>query len=192
MTKNITDNFPKWLQIFYIVTGSITVIFGFIVMINVFSESILVLLLGIALLLISIKRFIVGNFDFKLSNEGKLSNIAIGLLILPLAIVAIAGSITITIGIIIVLLATAIILLGIQNIARGYIGHKRKDCYRIVIIIIGYIIIGLTILSLGLDTLQDKFKILILGVSIIIIGLIRIGEGILGKKVMKQPKHEYV
>ncbi|NPE08717.1 MAG: hypothetical protein GNW80_10595 [Asgard group archaeon] len=192
MTKNIADNFPKWLQIFYIVLGSITVIFGFIVMINVFTEAILVLLLGIALLLISINRFIIGNFDFKMNKEGRISNIAIGLLILPFAIVAIAGSLTITIGVIIVLLATALILLGIQNIARGCRNHKRKDVYRLVIITIGYLIVGLAILSLGLDTIQDKFKILILGVIIVIIGLIRIGEGILGKKVMKQPKHEYV
>lgn len=172
--------------------GSITVIFGFIVMINVFTEAILVLLLGIALLLISINRFIIGNFDFKMNKEGRISNIAIGLIILPFAIVAIAGSLTITIGVIIVLLATALILLGIQNIARGCRNHKRKAVYRLVIITIGYLIVGLAILSLGLDTIQDKFKILILGVTIVIIGLIRIGEGILGKKVMKQPKHEYV
>lgn len=192
MTKNITDNFPKWLQIFFIVTGSITVIFGFIVMINVFSESILILLLGIALLFISINRFIVGNFDFKMTKEGRISNIAIGLFILPLAIVAIAGNFTIAIKVLLVLLATALILLGIQNIARGCRNHKRKDLYRLIIILFGYLLVGLAILSLGLDTLQNKFKILILGVIIVVIGLIRIGEGILGKQIMKQPKHEYV
>ncbi|HUT82752.1 MAG TPA: hypothetical protein VMZ29_16270 [Candidatus Bathyarchaeia archaeon] len=192
MSENISDNIPKWLQIFYIIIGSITVVFGFIVMINVFDETILVLLLGIVLLVNSINRFIIGNFDKKLNKEVKISNIVIGIVLLPLAIIAIAGYFTISIGIILVLLALAIIFIGIQSIVRGYISHTRKTIYRLAIIIAGYILIGLTILSLGYDSLQDKFKILILGTAIVIIGLVRIAEGIIGKQVMKQPKREYV
>ena len=192
MTENITDNFPLWLRIFYIVTGSIIIIFGFIAMIYVISESVLILLLGIALLLIIVNKLIVGNFDFKITREEKISNIVIGVVLFPFAIIALAGSTAISMSVLVVLLATAIILIGILQISRGYRNSQWKNWFRITIISLGYIIVGLAILSLGYDALLDKFKILILGVTIMIIGLTRLGDGLLGKNVMNQPKHEYI
>ncbi|HUU77866.1 MAG TPA: hypothetical protein VMX55_05935 [candidate division Zixibacteria bacterium] len=192
MSENISDNLPNWLRIFYIVLGSITAIFGIIIMINAFDETILVLLLGIVLLLNSLSRFIIGNFDNKLHKEAKISNMIIGVVLLAISIVAIAGYFTISIEIILVLLAIAIILVGIQKIVRGYLSHTRKMIYRVSIITSGYILIGLSTLTLGYNSLEDKFKILILGASIVIIGIVRIAEGLIGKQTMKQPQREYV
>ena len=178
---------PLWLRILTIIAGVLILGFGIVTFINVtvdFIDS--GLILGIAILLIGVTRIFTGIFDKRQTKWFRLFNIIIGILILPIGIIATIG-LVIDELILIDVLALAILLLGIIGIVKGFDDKKKVFSYRISVIFIGFLLVGLSTSVLILDTiLIADYLIYMLASGLLLIGLKRLMEGILDHRIFKQ------
>jgi uncharacterized membrane protein HdeD (DUF308 family) len=182
---------PTWLRILSYISGILIIGFAIIAFVNVpigFLEN--TLILGIAIMLIGLTRIIIGIFEKRQTKWFRTFNIIIGILILPIGVIEVAGVI---IGelILIDILALAILLLGIIGIVKGFEDKKKVNAYRLSIIIVGFILVGLSSTVLITDTvftLTTNPLIYMLATAILILGLKRLIEGILDYRIFKQPK----
>jgi len=180
---------PLWLRILSIISGTIIIAFAIVAFINIslgFIES--ALILGIAILLVGVTRIIIGIFEKRQTKWFRIFNIIIGILVLPIGIVSVIGLITDEL-ILIDILALAILLLGIIGIVKGFEDKKKVFMYRLTIIIVGFILVGLSSAVLITDTILDAEALTyMLASGITVLGLKRLMEGILDYRIFKQPK----
>jgi uncharacterized membrane protein HdeD (DUF308 family) len=187
MTEHV--KLPLWLRIFYLVFGVAIVGFALIVFINiplVFINEILIL--GIAITAVSIPRLLAGLFDKRLTKSLKIFNIIVGLLILPLGIIAIIWT-SLDFLILIGILALAIMMIGILGILQGVEDKSKVRIYRIAVNLIGFILIGLAATVLIMDSMLSNLVLVsLLSTCLLIIGLRRLVEGIVDYRIFKQPE----
>lgn len=180
---------PTWLRILSFISGILTIGFAIIAFVNVpigFIEN--TLILGIAIMLIGTMRIIIGIFEKRQTKWFRTFNLIIGILILPIGIIEVAG-VVVTELILVDILALAILLLGIIGIVKGFEDKKKVFAYRLSIIIIGFILVGLSSAVLITDTiLLVEPLIYMLATAILILGLKRLMEGVLDYRIFKQPK----
>ncbi|NHJ39590.1 MAG: hypothetical protein FK731_06105 [Asgard group archaeon] len=181
---------PLWLRIFYLVFGVAIVGFAIIVFINIpldFIDNILIL--GIAITAVSIPRLLSGFFDRRLTKSLKVFNVIVGLLVLPVGIIAIIMT-SLDPLILIDILALAIMMIGILGILHGVEDKSKVPIYRVIINLIGFILIGLAATVLIMDHIFTDLVIFsLLSTGLIIIGLRRLVEGIVDYRIFKQPEH---
>jgi len=178
---------PLWLKIFSIISGILILGFAIITFVNVTVDFIdYGLILGIAILLIGTTRIFIGIFDKRQTKWFRLFNIIIGLLILPIGIIAYIG-LTIDELILLDILALAILLLGIIGIVKGFDDKKKVFAYRISVIFVGFILVGLASSVLILDTIliADNLTYM-LASGLVLLGLKRLMEGVLDHIIFKQ------
>ncbi|MBK5114433.1 MAG: hypothetical protein KGD59_09300 [Candidatus Heimdallarchaeota archaeon] len=179
---------PLWLRIFYLVFGVVIIGFAVIVFINiplVFIDNILIL--GIAITAVSIPRLLAGLFDKRLTKSLKTFNVIVGLLILPIGIIAIIWT-SLGFLILIDILALAIMMIGILGILQGVEDKSKVRIYRVTINLIGFILIGLAATVLIMDSIfTDLVLVSLLSTGLLIIGLRRLVEGIVDHRIFKQP-----
>ncbi|HUT79636.1 MAG TPA: DUF308 domain-containing protein [Candidatus Bathyarchaeia archaeon] len=182
---------PLWLRLLYIISGILIIGFAVVIFINEFVASPFItntLLLGIALILISVERILNGLFDKRHDKWFRIFNLVIGLLVLPIGITAIFVE-SILAEILLSILALAVLLLGIVSVVNGFEDKKKVNAYKLTIIFYGFILVSLAVSILILDTmLEERNLIVMLDVSILLLGFRRIMEGILDHRIFKQPQ----
>jgi hypothetical protein len=181
---------PLWLRIFYLVFGVTIVGFALIVFINiplVFIDNILIL--GIAITAVSIPRLLAGIFDKRLTKSLRIFNIIVGLLILPVGIIAIIWT-SLDFLVLIDILALAIMMIGILGILQGVEDKSKVRIYRVTINFVGFILISLAATVLIMDSIfTDLVLVSLLSTGLLIIGLRRLVEGIVDYRIFKQPEN---
>ncbi|NPE09533.1 MAG: hypothetical protein GNW80_14700 [Asgard group archaeon] len=183
MNEKIQVKLPTWLRVFYIISGILSIGFALVVLINLrFGYLITAILLGIALITIGTTRIFIGIFDKKLTKWLRIFNIVIGILMYPIGIVAIAYH-DITVEIVFVFIALALVLLGIFGVVKGFEEKHKDNWYQIMLIIYGFILIILGILVLIFDEVGDAALIALLASGFIIVGVRRLIEGTVGHMV---------
>ena len=174
---------PIWLRIFYIISGILSIGFALVVLINIgFGYIITALLLGISLIVIGITRILIGIFDKKLTRWLRIFNVVVGILLIPIGIVSMVYQ-DITVEVVYVFIALALILLGIFGIVKGFDEKHKDNWYQIMLIVYGFILTILGLLVLIFDDVGDVFLIALLSSGFMIIGIRRLVEGIVGHLV---------
>ncbi len=183
---------PLWLRILYYITGIATIGLAIIIIINeLISTPFLdnILLFGITVILISTVRIINGLFDKRHDKWFRTFNLLIGILVLPIGIVAVIPTITLDPYIMLSILALAILLLGIVSLVNGFEDKNKVKTYKILIILYGFILVLLSAAVLIVDTiLIERSLIIIIDVAIFLLGFRRLMEGILNHRIFKQPQ----
>lgn len=183
---------PLWLRILYYITGIATIGLAIIIIINeLISTPFLdnILLFGITVILISTVRIINGLFDKRHDKWFRTFNLLIGILVLPIGIVAVIPTITLDPYIMLSILALAILLLGIVSLVNGFEDKNKVKTYKILIILYGFILVLLSAAVLIVDTiLVERSLIIIIDVAIFLLGFRRLMEGILNHRIFKQPQ----
>ena len=180
---------PLWLRILYLISGTAILAFALVVFINIpygfISE---ILLLGIALLIIGTTRILNGVFDQRQSKWFRLFNFIIGLLIFPIGVIATVSTLF-SFFIVSSILSLALLLLGLVGIVKGFEDKKKVTAYRIALIFYGFILIGLSVSVIILDSVLTQQNIIIMiNTGLLVLGLRRLLEGIIAHKILKQPK----
>ncbi|HUU78453.1 MAG TPA: DUF308 domain-containing protein [candidate division Zixibacteria bacterium] len=177
---------PKWLRLFYIVSGSLSVIYAIIVLINIkFDFLITAILFGIALVTIGVTRILVGVFDKQQSKSISILNIIVGIILIPIGIFTIVKH-DITMRIVFVFIAVAFLLLGIIGVAKGFQEKAKESMSRLLIIIYGFLLILVGILNMAIDNISKITLIAILSCGFIVLGIRRLIDGILGEVKAKK------
>lgn len=183
MTDDVKIKLPTWLRIFYIISGILSLGFALTVLINLqFGYLITAILLGFALITIGSTRILIGVFDKKMTKWLRIFNLVVGVLLIPIGITAIAYH-DITVEVVYVFIALALLLLGIFGVVKGFDEKQKDNWYQLMLVIYGFILIILGILVLIFDGLGDVFIIAILASGFILIGVRRIIEGSIGHQV---------
>ncbi|NHJ32151.1 MAG: hypothetical protein FK732_04760 [Asgard group archaeon] len=181
--NDVKIKLPLWLRIFYIISGVLSIGFALVVLINIkFGYVITALLLGIALITIGSTRILIGIFDKKLSKWLRIFNLVIGVLLFPVGIIAMVYQ-DITVEVVYVFIALALILLGIFGVVKGFEEKKKDNWYQLMLIVYGFIVITLGILVLVFDSVGDAALIAILASGFMLIGVRRLIEGSVGHMV---------
>jgi uncharacterized membrane protein HdeD (DUF308 family) len=181
----ISKTMPAWLRISYMISGSIAGTFALLVMFSwFFSEMTIILFLGIAVLLISITRLLIGVYDMNYSMWNKAFNIVVGLILLPIAVILIAR-LSSNLAFLIIFLSISVMILGIINIVTGFESDNRVSWFRIYLILNGFALIALSYLSATLGFLAEKYLLMITGGGYLLLGIRRFLEGYLGNKIIK-------
>ena len=176
--KQIT--IPKWFRIFNIVIGGILAVFAFIVLLAFnLAEDILILLLGITMLLIGITRIVSGIAENQLSNNMRLMNVAIGVILIPisLTVIALPG---ITFNILIIILAVGVFSLGLVSFVRGLGDKKSKIWFRTFLVIYGLILTAFSIVLIIFNDIGHQTLIIVIASALLFIAIRRVAEGAVG------------
>ncbi len=180
MNEKVQIELPMWLRVFYIISGILSIGFALVVLINIkFVYLITAILLGIALITIGSTRILIGIFDKKLTKWLRIFNLVIGVLLFPIGIVAMVYH-DITVEVVYVFIALALIILGIFGVVKGFEEKKKDNWYQLMLIIYGFILMTLGILVLVFDSVGDAALIAILASGFMLIGVRRLIEGSVG------------
>jgi len=181
--NDVQIKLPIWLRIFYIFSGILSIGFALTVLINIkFGYLITAILLGIALITIGTTRIFIGIFDKELTKWLRIFNFVVGILMFPIGIVAIAYH-DITVEIVYVFIALALILLGIFGVVKGFDEKSKDNWYQLMLITYGSILIIIGILVLIFDSLGDIVLIALLASGFMLIGVRRLIDGSVGHLV---------
>ena len=173
---------PKWLRIFYIISGSISILFAIVVLINIKFELLITsILFGIALIVIGTTRIVVGIFDNKQSKSLNLMNLVTGIILLPIGLIAIIKH-DITIRVVFVFIAVAFLLLGIIGVVKGFAEKAKEAITRLLLIIYGFALIVVAITNLAVDEVARITLTAVFSCGFIVLGTRRLIGGILGEK----------
>ncbi|HUT81088.1 MAG TPA: DUF308 domain-containing protein [Candidatus Bathyarchaeia archaeon] len=188
-TNKIDDQItkiPKWLQIFYIISGLISLIFAIIVLINLkFGYLITSILFGIALLTIGVTRIFVGIFDKRQEKSLAILNLITGVSLIPIGLIAINKH-DITLKIVLVFIAVAFLLLGVIGVVKGFQERSKESIIRLLLIIYGFLLITVAIMDLAVDEIAQTLIVVILASGFILLGIRRLVDGIYNvKKIVK-------
>jgi len=186
--KELITKIPLWLQIFYIISGSTSLIFAVIVLINLkFEYLITSILFGIALLTIGVTRIFVGLFDKRQEKSLAILNFITGILLIPIGLVAINKH-DITLRIVFVFIAIAFLLLGIIGVVKGFQENAKGAITRLLLIVYGFLLIIVAITDLAVDDIAKTVLIVILSCGFILLGIRRLIDGVYSVRKTKNVK----
>jgi len=177
---------PKWLRIFYLVSGSLSIIFALIVLINIkYDFLITAILFGVALITIGLTRILVGFFDKQQSKSLNIFNIIIGILLIPVGLAAIIKH-DITLRLVFVFIALAFLFLGIIGVVKGFQENTKDSISRLLIIIYGIFLIIVGVVNLADDDVAKITMIVIFSCGFIALGVRRLVDGIINQVKVKK------
>ncbi len=143
---------PKWLRVFNISAGFITIIIAILSLIFINKDvQTLIIILAVALIIIGVFRTLNGILQKYLEWYVRVLKISVGILVLPLAIAILALS-NIVPERLVSLLAIALILNSLSRINIGINTEEYPNWYKITTIFVGIITIvaaGIVLLFQG-------------------------------------------
>ncbi len=169
--------------------GAINIIFGVVIIILaiivwIFSDLAILTLITIisfALAILGLARIINGGTDKELSNWVKLMKVITGTIFIIVAIVTIILHLTdptLTIETLILILASALLILGLARFVRGLTAKEVPVWFRAIIIVVGAITTALSIWIMFSLTLENLILIYILAILLVLNGIARITLGL--------------
>lgn len=182
---------PPWLRMLQIVLGSISVLLaGIILLIPGTSIPTTILLLSLILLVLGIERIcfgVVGTIATTATtttkaskyNASRITNIALGLLVIGLSIVLMEFPVFST-ALLIVLAAIALLVVGIARIIHGIKGDdNQRATQRYLSLGTGILCVVVSILIIANPTTFGLLLLVfILSISLIIVGISMIVRGV--------------
>lgn len=179
---------PPWLRMLQIVLGSISVLLaGIILLIPGTSIPTTILLLSLILLVLGIERIcfgVVGTIATTTTkaskyNASRITNIALGLLVIGLSIVLMEFPVFST-ALLIILAAIALLVVGIARIIHGIKGDdNQRATQRYLSLGTGILCVVVSILIIANPTTFGLLLLVfILSISLIIVGISMIVRGV--------------
>jgi uncharacterized membrane protein HdeD (DUF308 family) len=177
---------PGWMRAVQIGLGAIAVILSILVIVHpgitLFS---IIYILGIILIILGIFEIITGIFGLG-ANKSRWGTVGLGVLALIFGSIAVGYPVH-TAVFVIILLAIALLFVGIARIVRGVVDKKSRGWARGFSIGAGVIAIalsGLIMASPFYGTILVSILVsLILGIALLILGIEIIASGISGRKM---------
>jgi uncharacterized membrane protein HdeD (DUF308 family) len=177
---------PGWMRAVQIGLGAIAVILSILVIVHpgitLFS---IIYILGIILIILGIFEIITGIFGLG-ANKSRWGTVGLGVLALIFGSIAVGYPVH-TAVFVIILLAIALLFVGIARIVRGVVDKKSRGWARGFSIGAGVIAIalsGLIMASPFFGTILVSILVsLILGIALLILGIEIIASGISGRKM---------
>lgn len=177
---------PGWMRAVQIGLGAIAVILSILVIVHpgitLFS---IIYILGITLIVLGIFEIITGIFGLG-ANKSRWGTVGLGVLALIFGSIAVGYPVH-TAVFVIILLAIALLFVGIARIVRGVVDKKSRGWARGFSIGAGVIAIalsGLIMTSPFFGTILVSILVsLILGIALLILGIEIIASGISGRKM---------
>jgi uncharacterized membrane protein HdeD (DUF308 family) len=161
---------PKWLRVFNISAGFITIIIAVLSLIFINEDlQTLMIILAIALIIIGIFRTLNGILQQYLEWYVRVLKISVGILVLPIAIAVLALS-NIIPERIVSLLAIALILSSLSRITLGTTTEDYPIWFKITTILIGIITIVAAGIVLLFQGVAESTVVALLAVTFIFSG----------------------
>ncbi|MBN1330710.1 MAG: DUF308 domain-containing protein [Candidatus Heimdallarchaeota archaeon] len=181
---------PKWLQVFYIISGMINLSYATIVLLNIkFGYLIISTLFGIALLTIGLTRILVGLFDKRQEKSLAILNLLTGFLLIPIGLIAINKE-DITLKLVLIFIAIAFLLLGYIEIVKGFQEKTKESIIRFLLILYGVFLISAAIFDLAMDDIAHAVIVTLLTSGFIVLGIRRLVDGVYSVKILKKIKEK--
>lgn len=177
---------PGWMRIAQIGLGIIAIILSlYIIAFPAITLVTIVYIIAIILLVVGIFEIITGIFGLG-ANRSRWGSVGLGILAMIIAGIALAFP-TGTTYFVIILLAIALLFIGISHVIRG-VGDKRSRGWaRAFSIGAGAVAIVLSVLIMVAPHFGAALVGLILGIALLIIGIEIIVSGISGRKMSMMP-----
>lgn len=177
---------PGWMRIAQIGLGIIAIILSlYIIAFPAITLVTIVYIIAIILLVVGIFEIITGIFGLG-ANRSRWGSVGLGILAMIIAGIALAFP-TGTTYFVIILLAIALLFIGISHVIRG-VGDKRSRGWaRAFSIGAGAVAIVLSVLIMVAPHYGAALVGLILGIALLIIGIEIIVSGISGRKMSMMP-----
>jgi uncharacterized membrane protein HdeD (DUF308 family) len=177
---------PGWMRVAQIGLGIIAIILSlYIIAFPAITLVTIVYIIGIILLVVGIFEIITGIFGLG-ANRSRWGSVGLGILAMIIAGIALAFP-TGTTYFVIILLAIALLFIGISHVIRG-VGDKRSRGWaRAFSIGAGALAIVLSVLIMVAPHFGAGLVGLILGIALLIIGIEIIVSGISGRKMSMMP-----
>lgn len=177
---------PGWMRIAQIGLGIIAIILSlYIIAFPAITLVTIVYIIAIILLVVGIFEIITGIFGLG-ANRSRWGSVGLGILAMIIAGIALAFP-TGTTYFVIILLAIALLFIGISHVIRG-VGDKRSRGWaRAFSIGAGALAIVLSVLIMVAPHFGAALVGLILGIALLVIGIEIIVSGISGRKMSMMP-----
>lgn len=177
---------PGWMRIAQIGLGIIAIILSlYIIAFPAITLVTIVYIIAIILLVVGIFEIITGIFGLG-ANRSRWGSVGLGILAMIIAGIALAFP-TGTTYFVIILLAIALLFIGISHVIRG-VGDKRSRGWaRAFSIGAGAVAIVLSVLIMVAPHFGAALVGLILGIALLVIGIEIIVSGISGRKMSMMP-----
>jgi uncharacterized membrane protein HdeD (DUF308 family) len=178
------DKSPGWLRFAQIGLGLIAVILSIYIIAYPARATVSILyIFSIVLLVIGIGQVLSGIF---IKRKSRLASIALGIIVIILAITLLAYPVGTTV-IAVILLAIALLFVGIERIVHGVGNKERRGWARAFSIGVGVIAIAVSIAIMVSPVFGARLVGVIVGVALLIIGIEMIIAGITGKRQQLLP-----
>ena len=142
-------------------------------------------LLSVVLMITGISRIVNASSDEKLSNVkaiGRFISGAFALIISVVAMLLIISDWDTARDLWYLLIAVALLIIGIIRIVLGIQSKKFDNWFRILVIIIGILTVILSILVLLIPDLGGDIVVIMISLSLLVNGVVRVILGIIGPK----------
>jgi uncharacterized membrane protein HdeD (DUF308 family) len=178
------DKSPGWLRGAQIGLGLIAVILSIYIIAYPARATVSILyILSIVLLVIGIGQVLSGIF---IKRKSRLASIVLGIIVIILAITLLAYPVGTTV-IAVILLAIALLFVGIERIVHGVGNKERRRWARAFSIGVGVIAIAVSIAIMVSPVFGARLVGVIVGIALLIIGIEMIIAGITGKRQQLLP-----
>ncbi len=161
---------PKWLRVFNISAGSITIILAILCLVFINRDlQTLIIVLAIALIIIGIFRTLNGILQKYLEWYVRVLKISVGILVLPISIAVLALSNVIPERIV-SLLAIVLILSNLSRITLGSTSVEYPNWFKVLTILIGVLTIVAAGIVLLFQSIAEYTVIVLLAITFIFSG----------------------
>ena len=181
MDKKLSE---RSLRVWNLISGLLQILLAIIVLICSLAAILtLLMILSIAIMVAGLSRIINAISDEKLGNAAAIWKFITGILAIVVGLIVFFNTFTqpiLTIQILIFIFALALLGIGISRIIVGLLTSDFYTWYRALIIIVGFLIIGLSVIVLFSQGLGFLILILILSISLLFNGFAKLINGIVG------------
>lgn len=172
------------------------IIFGLLIillalMIFIFPNTtlaFLVFIIAFAIMLMGIVRLINAFSDEKLSNFKVITRFITGIILMSFSIIVVFITLNdpaYSISVLIMLLAIAILIMGIGRLFIGLFAKKFDSWFRIVLVVIGLLTIILSIVIFFIPEVGEIVLLVLLSINLLLNGIGRLILGIVGPESPK-------
>jgi uncharacterized membrane protein HdeD (DUF308 family) len=173
---------PGWMRGVQIGLGAIAIILSIIVLANPGITVVsIIIVIGVILMIVGIFEIITGIFGLG-ANRSRWGSVGLGILALIIAGITLTFPVHTTVFVL-VLLAVALLFIGIARIIRGVGDKQSRGWARGFSIGAGVIAIALSVLIMFSPVYGAILVSILLGIALLIIGIEIIVSGISGRKM---------
>ncbi len=171
------------LRIVQLILGIIAIGLSLYVILNPpLALSYVITLLSITLIVIGIERIVHGLSSDELSKSSKMGNIILGILGIGFGIFVSVYPVFTT-SLLLIIMAVGLLLVGIARVITGIYAKESSKWLKILLIISGSIAVAVSILVFAYPSLGVVLLALIVSISLLIIGIDSVIQGISGRKI---------